>query len=166
MIGRGRLTSRGDHVKVLIAVKGTEGESFFQRLLALGCLAGAHTVMLAHVVDLEPRSGVEAGRERFMVRRALSPTRSGQIEVAEDERAQAVLQAALHRLLAGGVAPDRTRHAVLRGKPNEALRRLAEDESFDLIVVGGRPGKPGPHSLGKTARFLVDHAPRAALLVR
>jgi hypothetical protein len=33
-------------------------------------------------------------------------------------------------------------------------------------VVRARPGRPGPHSLGKTARFLVDHAPLAALLVR
>jgi nucleotide-binding universal stress UspA family protein len=157
---------QGDPVKVLIAVKGTEGESFLSRLLALGPLNGADEVMLAHVVDTEPRSGVEAGRDRFMVRRTLGPTRSGQIEVVEEEHARAVLTNALQTLLAGGISPQRIHQSVLRGKPNEALRRLAEDRSFDLIVVGGRPGKPGPHSLGKTARFLVDHAPAAALLVR
>jgi nucleotide-binding universal stress UspA family protein len=152
-------------VKVLVALKGTEGESFFRRLLSLGCLGGADEVMLAHVVDVEPLSGMEGGRERFMVRRALSPIRGGEIELAEEERARAVVARALRTLVAGGISHDRAHSIVLRGKPNEALRRLAEDESFDLIVVGGRPGKPGPHSLGKTARFLVDHAPQAALLV-
>jgi nucleotide-binding universal stress UspA family protein len=153
-------------VNVLIAVKGNERQSFFARLLALGPLNEADEVMLAHVVDTEPRSGVEAGRDRFMVRRTLGPARSGQIESVEEEHARSVLNTALQILVAGGIAPERIQQYVLRGKPNEALRRLAEDRSCDLIVVGGRPGKPGPHSLGKTARFLVDHAPAAALLVR
>jgi nucleotide-binding universal stress UspA family protein len=153
-------------VKVLIAVKGTESESFFQRLLALGPLTVADEVMLAHVVDTESRSGVEAGRDRFMVRRTLGPARGGQIEIAEQEHARAVLHTALQILVAGGIPPSRIHQSVLRGKPNEAIWRLAEEQSFDLITVGGRSGKPGPHSLGKTARFLVDHAPVAALLVR
>jgi hypothetical protein len=55
---------------------------------------------------------------------------------------------------------------VLRGKPKEELRSLAEREHVALIVVHGRAEKPGPHSVGKTARFLIDHCPEAALLVR
>ena len=152
-------------MKVLIAVKGTENSSFFRRTLALGVLASAD-VLLAHTVDLEPRSGLEGGRERFMVHRTLSSTRSGQIDVVESESAHTILQAALQTLVSGGIPEERIHPLVLRGRTNETLRHLAEEESVDLVIVGGRPGKPGPHSLGKTARFLVDHAPLAALLVR
>ncbi len=153
-------------MNVLIGVKGTEHSSFFETIMALGCLTAAADILLAHVVDVEPRSGIEGGRERFMVHRSLSSTRSGQIESAELEAAHAVLQTAHTVLTSGGIPGGRIRRTVLRGRPKELLRQLAEEESIDLIVVGGRPGKPGPHSLGKTARFLVDHAPRAALLVR
>lgn len=153
-------------MKVLVAVKGTEGESFFRRLVSLGALTVADVVLLAHVVDVEPRSGVEGGRERFMVRRTLGSARTGQIELAEEARAQAVLRSALRALIDGGVKQDRIQDTLLRGKPRESLRELAERESVDLIVLGGRSGPPGPHSVGKTARFLLDHAPRAALLVR
>jgi nucleotide-binding universal stress UspA family protein len=153
-------------MKVLIAIKGTERASFFEMLLSFGCLVEADDVRLAHVVDVGPRSGIEGGRERFMVHRSLGAARSRQIEVAESEAAQAVLQAALNSLLAGGVPEERVHLTALHGRPNESLQQLAEEESIDLIVVARRAGNPGPHSLGKTARFLVDHAPRAALLVR
>jgi nucleotide-binding universal stress UspA family protein len=153
-------------MKVLIAIKGTERAPFFELLVSLGCLAAADDVLLAHVVDVGPRTGIEGGRERFMVHRSLGAARSGQIEVAESDAAYAVLQAAFDSLIAAGFPEERVRLTALRGRPNESLRQLAEDESVDLIVVAGRSGKPGPHSLGKTARFLVDHAPRAALLVR
>lgn len=153
-------------MKVLIAVKGTEQPSFFATILELGCLTAAEYVLVAHVVDVEARAGIEGGRERFMMHRSLSATRSGQIEAAELEAAQTVLQTAHDVLVPGGIPDERFHRTVLRGRPTETLRQLAEEQSIDLIVVGGRPGLPGPHSVGKTARFLVDHAPRAALLVR
>jgi nucleotide-binding universal stress UspA family protein len=96
----------------------------------------------------------------------LSEGRSAELARAEEERAAATLQFARHALVAAGAPDSAIREITLRGKPNDELRRLAEREEVALIVVGGRRGKPGPHSLGKTARFLVDHAPAAALLVR
>lgn len=151
---------------VLLAIKGSEGEDFFRRAAALTALDRADRIILAHVIDTGPRGDLEIGRDRYLGRRALAPERAAELGQAEEERARAGLVHARQVLEAEGIAGDRLEEQVLRGKPNEALRDLAEREGVDLIVVAGRGGRPGPHSLGKTARFLVDHAPNAALLVR
>ncbi|MGI8824811.1 MAG: universal stress protein [Chloroflexota bacterium] len=153
-------------VKVLLAVKGNEPEAYFARVAKVSTVGTAGEVVVAHVVDITPRGGLETGRERFLGRRRLAEQRSGDVAQAEEERARGVLQFAHQSLVVAGVPDDRIREVVLRGKPNEELRRMADSEGTDLIVVQGRSEKPGPHSLGKTARFLIDHAPRAALLVR
>jgi nucleotide-binding universal stress UspA family protein len=64
------------------------------------------------------------------------------------------------------MAAGRLDDLILRGKPNETIRDLADGEDVDLLVVAAREARPGPHSLGKTVRFLVDHAPHATLVVR
>jgi nucleotide-binding universal stress UspA family protein len=153
-------------VRVLIAVKGSEEARFFVEIATLTPLQAASNILLAHVVDMGPRADVERGRDRFLVRRPLAPERLMELTRVEEEGAQAVLQFARQTLVAVGVPDAHIHEMILRGKPNEELQRLTEAERTDLVVVGGRPGKPGPHSLGKTARFLIDHAPRAALLVR
>lgn len=153
-------------MKVLIAIAGSEHEGFFRRVAALAALDRAEEITLAHVIDTKHRAEVEFGRERYFTRHALSEGRSAELMQAEETRAQAGVGFARQALIEAGVSENRLRDVMLRGKPNEELRRLAEDERIDLIVVGGREGRPGPHSIGKTARFLIDHAPNAALLVR
>lgn len=153
-------------MKVMIAVKGSEGELFFRRAASLTPLQRADQVLLVHVVDVTPRTDLEWGRERYFGKRPLSEERDAALQRAEEERARAGLQLARQALLSVGVPEERIREITRHGKPNEALRDVAEEERVDLIVVQGRGGKPGPHSVGKTARFLIDHAPRAALLVR
>lgn len=153
-------------MKVLIAVKGAEGESFFARAAALVRLETAREVILAHVIDATHRQDMALGREHFLGHRGLPSSREADLDRAEAERAQAGLQFARQALIAAGVPENSLREERLRGKPNEEIRHLAEREGVDLIVVGGRGGRPGPHSLGKTARFLIDHAPVAALLIR
>lgn len=151
---------------VLIAVKGGEDEVFFQRLSLIAPLDRAETIILAHVIDSTPRGGLELGRERYVWRRPLPSERSEDLIRAEEDRARAGLAFARHALASVGVRNETMREVVIRGKPNEVLCDLASREGAALIVVRGRSGKPGPHSVGKTARFLIDHAPAAALLVR
>lgn len=153
-------------MKVLIAIASSEREGFFEQAMALAALERAEEIVLAHVIDTKHRAEVEFGRERYFTRHALPDARSADLMQAEEARAQAGMRYARQALIEAGVPESRLRDVMLRGKPNEELRRLAEDERIDLIVVGGREGKPGPHSIGKTARFLIDHAPNAALLVR
>ncbi|GHJ42457.1 universal stress protein [Streptomyces sp. TS71-3] len=54
---------------------------------------------------------------------------------------------------------------VRHGRPEREV--VAAAEGADLLVVGrdGDPGRLGPHSLAPAARFVVDHAPCAVLLV-
>lgn len=152
--------------KVLIAVKGSEEERFFRRVTELAPVDAAEVILLAHVIDAGTRADLELGRDRYLGRRLLGAGRTVDLSRAEEERASAALQFARRALVEAGVPAERLRELVLRGRPNETLRDLAGTEGIDLIVVGGRQEKPGPHSVGKTARFLIDHAPRAAMLVR
>jgi nucleotide-binding universal stress UspA family protein len=151
---------------VLIAIKGLEGDGFFRRLAELVALRDAEKILLVHVIDTGPREHLEMGRGRFLERRPLGPERAGELTRAEEERGRAALQTARSALEREGVALDHVNELVLRGHANEVLRDLAERESADLIVVAGRSSKPGPHSIGKTARFLIDHCPHAALVIR
>lgn len=153
-------------MNVMIAISGSEHEEFFRRVVAFAGLERAEEILLAHVIDTKHRAEVEFGRERFFTKHAMPEGRRADLTEAEEARAQAGMRFARQALIAAGVPEGRVRDVMLRGKPNEELQRLAEAERIDLIVVGGREGKPGPHSLGKTARFLIDHAPNAALLVR
>ncbi len=154
-------------MNILFAIQGAEGAAFFRRVAEVAPLERAQRILLAHVIDTGPRGGIELGRERYLGRRALGETRSAELWQAEEAQARSSVQFA-RQALGGevGVADDRLHEVVLRGKPNEELRRLAEEEQVDLIVVQGRAGKPGPHSVGKTARFLIDHSPHSVLLVR
>lgn len=153
-------------VKILIAVKGAEREEYFRRIAAMTAWREAAMVILAHVIDAEARSGVELGRERYLGRRPLGRGRSSELTEAEELHARAALQFAHAALREAGIPEELLHEETLRGRPRDVLRDLAEREEIDLVVVAGRGGKPGPHSLGKTARFLVDHAPCGVLLIR
>jgi nucleotide-binding universal stress UspA family protein len=153
-------------MNVMMAVKGPEEASFFRRAMALSRLAEAERVLLVHVIDPAPHADLERGRERFLGKRPLSAGRNAELLQLEEERARSIVQVAHQALSAAGVPDDRIDEIIVRGKPNDELLRLAVEHEVELVVVHGRPGKMGPHSLGKTARFLIDHCPQAALLVR
>jgi nucleotide-binding universal stress UspA family protein len=102
-------------------------------------------VTLLHVSDtagIEPGSGL-LGRHRAAPWPATDP----------DE----LLDAAAERL----------------GRPAERLTRSGQSEhevidacaGADLLVVARANRRPGPHSFGHAARFVVDHAPCAVLLM-
>jgi hypothetical protein len=40
----------------------------------------------------------------------------------------------------------------------------ARDADVLVLVRDGRGAEPGPHSLGRAGRFILDHAPCAVLL--
>ncbi len=151
-------------MRVLFPVSGAESPAFLAEAVRLIAAGQVTAVLVVHVVDEARRAGLEHGRERFLDHRTLGPHRHAEIEAAEQDAAEQVVDRAcsiLARLLP--LEPER---AVRRGKTNEVIRELAEEWDADLVVVRGRGGRPGPHSIGKTARFLIDHAPRAALLIR
>lgn len=152
--------------KVLLAIKGNEDEGWLGRVVGVTGLRSAERVLLVHVVDTEPRHDLALGRERYLGRRRLGEDRLEELTRVEEESAAATLESARADLRSAGIPDERLDVVVLHGKPNETIRELAVRERFDLIVVAGRSERPGPHSLGKTARFLIDHAPVAGMMVR
>jgi nucleotide-binding universal stress UspA family protein len=154
-------------MRVLFPVKGVETPSYFEAAAGSIPASEVTALMVAHVVDEARRAGLEHGRDRFLERRELGPGRRAEIESAEREAAEAVVNRAVAAVMATGRFPDvEPETSILHGKRNEVIWDLTDQWGADLIVVRGRAGKPGPHSVGKTARFLIDHAPKAALLVR
>lgn len=151
-------------MNLLVAVKGTEPESFYRRLVSLVAIDRVGAIIVVHVIDVRPRDALDIGRRRLLERRPVSGDRARDLARVEEERAMHVLRDAIVALEESGAPRDRIRSISPQGKPNEVLRDLAECESA-VLVVGGRD-EQGPHSIGKTARFLIDHAPIAAILVR
>jgi nucleotide-binding universal stress UspA family protein len=153
-------------VIVLIPVSGQEDEHFFRRAAELLPLPRVESVLLAHVVDAGARGDVELGRDRYLLHRPLPKHRVRELSEAEGGRARDALACARQALTAAGVPDTLLHEVILHGKPREALRDLAVQQGALMTVVSARPGKPGPHSLGKTARFLTDHVSGAVLLIR
>jgi nucleotide-binding universal stress UspA family protein len=60
---------------------------------------------------------------------------------------------------------------VERGRPEQVIVLVAQERRCDLVAIQaseGAAGRPrlGPSSVGHTARFVLDHAPCDALLLR
>jgi nucleotide-binding universal stress UspA family protein len=60
---------------------------------------------------------------------------------------------------------------VVRGKPEQVIVQVAQEQRCGLIAIQaseGAAGRPqlGPRSVGHTARFVLDHAPCDVLLLR
>ena len=148
---------------ILVAVPEQGGAEALSWLAALRPLDGVGMI-LAHVIDAGPRHGLALGRARAGGR-PLPPHQLRSIGEAERTSALAVLEEASQVATAFGA---RASLVSVEGDPGPELVRLVRERQPDLLVVGaGRlPGQPGPHSLGRVARFAVDHSERPVLLLR
>lgn len=150
---------------VLIAVKGPEPEEFFTRIGAL--LPGAALGMLVHVIDERPHREIEMVERHSLLHRNLPSERAKRMESAEREAAQRVLDRAQQLLARARFTNAAVEQVIVRGRPEREIVRIADDREADLVVVCGRREKrPGPKSVGKVARFVLDHVTCDVLLVR
>lgn len=124
-------------------------------------------LVLAHVIDTGARGELERQRGRLHPPRPLPPHRQRVIGEAERQAAVAALQEADQAARALGAVAETV---TVEGEPGRVLAGLAESRSCELVVVGARVDRrderPGPHSVGHTARFVLDHSPRPVLLLR
>lgn len=90
-------------------------------------------------------------------------------DAPEDDDTQASMAAATQRLTSSAaIARDagvEARFEVLVGPPGEALRRFAEDQAMDLLVVGRRGRGLSPLLLGSVSTDVVHHSLVPVLVV-
>ncbi len=122
------------------------------------------TLGLLYVIDSGPHGDIGLQRERFLRPHKPAPMRRDQMREADEGNAQDILEEGL-RYLPGA---DTLRR---EGRPEREIVNCAAEWNADLIVICPRSpqsGGPtlGPKSVGHVARFVLDHAPCAVLLVR
>jgi nucleotide-binding universal stress UspA family protein len=61
-------------------------------------------------------------------------------------------------------------HLVARGRPEQEIIAAAQRLHADALILGARPRtgptEPGPRSVGRVARFVLDHSPVPVLIIR
>ncbi|MFD8495623.1 universal stress protein [Amycolatopsis sp. NPDC059657] len=110
---------------------------------------------LLHVVDTDIEEAMHGAYSGLLSRHGHDPARD--LEALTGPAEQALLDEAAARL----GRPCET--AVQRGHPQHEVVAACAD--FDLLVCARDHAGPGPKSLGRHTRFVVDHAPCAVLLV-
>lgn len=148
-------------MRILAALDGTNTP---QIVAALHEFPQPSEVLLLYVVDCAPRVELARARQRFLRPHPEVPSHEKQMREAEAQTAQQILDEAQRQLAAA---------TVLRrqGRPELEIVNTAAEMEADLIVIGHRAAYVdapplGPHSVGHVARFVLDHAPCAVLLLR
>lgn len=114
-------------------------------------------ITLLHVIDIESSTLVRAAPHGLMGRHR--DREDSSLESLSEQEARQLLTEA--ESLLGRQASLLTRRGHLRDEV------LAAAQGVDLLVMARDRSRAhsGPHSLGHVARFVVDHAPCAVLLV-
>jgi nucleotide-binding universal stress UspA family protein len=110
---------------------------------------------LLHVTDTAALEAAHGAFTALLGRSRADP--GAQLEALAESSARQVLQAA-EAALGRPAQPLR-----LRGRPERQVVLAARDAT--LLIVARDGGGAGPKSLGRAARFVVDHAPCPVLLV-
>lgn len=154
-------------MKVLCALGARDGAALVERLLAR-LTERPLDLALVFVIDEGPRHGLEALRGPLGRGPRMGPDRRRQIDQAEARGGEAVLAEA--QALAARAEGVAVAARMERGSPERVIVALAAELASELIVVGAREGMgslpPGPESVGRVARYVLDHAPCDVWLVR
>lgn len=128
---------------------------------AAGILPADASVLLLHVTPADVAGAVEAAAAGRFGRAFAGHRPTRRIETAAGEAASGLLATAAARL--------GREDAELLARQGRIEREVvsAVAEGVDLLVAArdGDRSRLGPHSLGHTTRFVIDHAPCAVLLV-
>jgi len=150
-------------MRVLCCLDGTNIEALSKAITTM-LRPDTLAIGLLYVIDSGPHGEIERQRERFLRQVELAPGRHGQLREAEEASAQDILEEG-SRYFAGAERLQR------RGRPEREIVNCAVEWNADLILLCPRTtygSKPtiGPKSVGRVARFVLDHAACPVLLVR
>jgi nucleotide-binding universal stress UspA family protein len=119
-------------------------------------------VTLLHVAPADVESVAEGARHGLLGRprpRHHGPPPPKPLRAISEEAAAALLAAARERL-----GRDATT-VSLRGRVEREVVEAADQADVLVLARDGDHTRPGPHSLGPAARYVVDHASCRVLLV-
>jgi nucleotide-binding universal stress UspA family protein len=151
------MTEQGDPVRsVLVWV----GMRTWQACVdAARQLPAATRITLIHVTEDDPPDAARGAYLGLMGRRPPGPDPGARITEFERRSAAELLDAAAGRL--GRPCDLVERH----GRPERVVVTAAAGADLLILARDGDQSRLGPKSLGKEARFVVDHAPCPVLLI-
>ncbi len=121
-------------------------------------------VLAVHVLDPGGREEWEHAARRHLLRSG--PPRKGQerMHAVDHSEGERLLARAATAMAGWGAARVQTR--LLEGRPKHEIHTLLENDKVDVLVVFVHGQDAGPTSIGTEARFLIDHAPCAVVVVK
>jgi nucleotide-binding universal stress UspA family protein len=149
-------------MRILCCLDGTNVEAIGNRIAMFS--ATDRTVAVIYVIDKGPHHEIEHTRERFFRPPTPPLAREHQMLEVEQSSAREIVDEGL-RYLPGAEVFQR------EGRPEREIVNAAAEWRADLIIICPRAEyrdkhQIGPKSVGHVARFVLDHAPCAVLLVR
>jgi nucleotide-binding universal stress UspA family protein len=152
---RAQPDNRGATLVIMTVLVWVTGESWMACVDAALVRAPTDEVTLLHVTDAGAADAAQGAFSALLGRGGAGP--GGQLEAMVEAAATEVLEAAAARLARPAQQLRR------RGRPEREVVQVAGDAT--LLILARQGGEAGPRSLGKAARFVVDHAPCPVLLV-
>lgn len=150
-------------MRVIVAVDERPDETPLERVAALLSVQGAE-VLLVHVLDPAGRAEWERAASRHLMRPSAPRHAAEGMRLADRAEGERLLETAAQRVADWGAAHVQTH--LLEGSPKHTIRALLDGEGADVLVVFVRGPEVGPKSIHREARFLIDHAPCAVLVVK
>jgi len=150
-------------VRILGCLDGTNAEQIGNAVQMFSA-SEPPSVALLTVIDVRPREDMNLVRERHLRPPMEHHPLTEEMLAAETSAAQDTLSTGLS-YVSGAETLQR------QGRPEREIVNVAAEWRADVIVIGARAeyGEPphlGPRSVGRVARFVLDHAPCPVLLVR
>lgn len=154
-------------MRIVICLDVEDGVAPVEAARDVLALTGARVTLL-HVADPREREPLRRPGPPGLVRPRPPKTESA-IAADEHKLLRSVLEQA--RWVLGQAGSQALDLAIERGPAERAIVRYLAQESADTCVLARRPRwreakESGPHSVGKVARFVIDHAPCPVLVLR
>jgi len=126
---------------------------------AAAYLSADADITLLHVTNTEPETLARAARRGLLGRHQPPTSAREPLQAISEQAAQALLADAQDQLQRPAARQAR------RGRVEHEVTTAAEPMDLLILARDGDHQHLGPHSLGPTARYVVDHAPCDVLLI-
>ena len=150
-------------MRVVVAIDERVGVAALSRLPGLLDLRDAE-MLLVHVLDPGGRAEWQRAAGHHLLRPHPPQAGAQRMYAVDRGEGERLLASAAGVLAQSGAAEVRAR--LLEGSPKHTIQALLAAEPAGALVVFVHGREVGPKSIGKEARFLIDHAPCPVLVVK